>query len=489
LPDSEATAKHRVGQQAEFMKTTASHSPFLCARCTGARAPGDTLTGLADRALFADRLAAMLGRPRGRSRRRPAAAEQPGSLAVLLIDLDRFKAVNDTLGHAAGDALLRAVGGRLRAALRKEDIAARLGGDEFAVLLAPPATTESTSAIAERLAELLARPYLVDGGVATVGASIGAALLVPGEEGESDLLLRRADLAMYQAKNDGRGRFRLFEPAMQERAEARRKLEADLRAALALGQFELHYQPQINLATHRLTGFEALIRWRHPLRGMVPADSFIALAEELHLLPTIGEWVVRTACGDAVGWPGSPTVGVNVAAQQFENGWLVPSVAAALQASGLQAARLELEVTETALLRNGSVAIEQLVALKALGVKISLDDFGTGYSSLTQLRSFAFDRVKIDRSFAGDPAVARAVAALGTSLGMRTTAEGVETAEQLNRLRAEGCTEAQGFLLSHPVPAADVVGVIDHFAIDGDAMGAPRSLHQASGIKKRERVS
>ncbi len=472
------------------MKTTAVHSHRLCAHCGSERAPGDVLTGLADRAMFADRLAASLSRRRGRSRRRPAAAEQPGGLAVLLIDLDRFKAVNDTLGHAAGDALLRAVAKRLRGALRAEDIAARLGGDEFAVLLAPPTTAESTAAIAERLVEMLSRPYLIDGGVATVGASVGAALCPGGGEVEAELLLRRADMAMYQAKNDGRGRYRLFEPAMQERAEARRKLEADLRAALALGQFELHYQPQINLATHRLTGFEALLRWRHPLRGMVPADSFIALAEELHLLPTIGEWVVRTACTDAIGWPGAPTVAVNVAAQQFQNGWLVPSIAAALQASGLPAARLELEVTESALLHNGSVAIEQLMALKALGVTISLDDFGTGYSSLTQLRSFAFDRVKIDRSFASDPAVARAVAALGASLGMRTTAEGVETAEQLNRLRAEGCTDAQGFLLSRPVPAADVVGVIDRFAIDGGVPGAPiPNFHEKSGTRKRERAA
>ena len=364
--------------------------------------------------------------------------------------------------------MLRAVAGRLRAALRDGDVAARLGGDEFAVLLGPPASQEAVSAIAARLVELLGRPYLVDGGVANVGASAGAAMAAPGDGLDGDVLLRHADLAMYQAKADGRGRHCFFDPRMQERAESRRLLEADLRAALALGQFELFYQPQLQLGTRKLVGFEALIRWRHPVRGLVPPDSFIPLAEELNLISAIGEWVVRAACAEAAKWPGDLVVAVNVAAAQFDNGWLVPSVVAALEASGLPGTRLELEITETVLLRTGNSTVEQLVALKALGTQVSLDDFGTGYSSLTQLRSFPFDRVKIDRSFADDPAVVRAVAALGASLGMRTTAEGVETAEQLARLHEDGCTEAQGYLLSRPVPAADVAGVIERLDGRGD---------------------
>ncbi len=368
--------------------------------------------------------------------------------------------MNDTLGHAVGDSLLGAVGSRLRAALRDSDLAARLGGDEFAVMLSPPLSQEIITKIASRLVELLSRPYLVEGGIVNVGASIGIGLTHVGDGLSADTVLRHADLAMYKAKADGRGRHCFFEPALQERAESRRSLELDLRTALALGQFELFYQPQMDLSTRRLVGFEALIRWRHPTRGLVPPDSFVPLAEELDLISSIGEWVVRTACREASRWPGELVVAVNVAAAQFENGGLLPSVTAALEASGLTGDRLELEITETVLLKNTSSTIAQLNALKALGTQISLDDFGTGYSSLTQLRSFPFDRVKIDRSFADDPAVVRAVAALGASLGMRTTAEGVETAEQMHRLRADGCTEAQGYLLSRPVPAASVGAVI-----------------------------
>ncbi len=414
-----------------------------CAACP-ARTASDPLTGLADRRLFQERLAAALAEPPGAPSAGPA---------VLLIDLDRFKAVNDSLGHPAGDALLRAAGGRLRSALRVGDVAARLGGDEFAVLLPGAPDRPTLQSLAARLLDLLSRPFIVGGRVAVVGASIGA-VVAPEDGTEPDALLSRADLALYASKDRGRGRFNFFVPAMQARAEARRQLEQELRAALPLGQFELHYQPQLDLAQDRLSGFEALLRWRRPGRGLVPPDVFIPVAEEVGLISSIGEWVLRAACREAVRWPGELCVAVNVAAPQFETGHLVGAVGEALAASGLSGRRLELELTESALLRHGDATLDQLRALKRLGVQVSLDDFGTGYSSLTQLRSFPFDRVKIDRSFADDAAVVRAVAALGASLGMRTTAEGVETAAQLRRLREEGCTEAQGYLLGRPVPTS-----------------------------------
>ncbi len=321
-------------------------------------------------------------------------------------------------------------------------------------MLLPGAPDRPTlQSLAARLLDLLSRPFIVGGRVAVVGASIGA-VVAPEDGTEPDALLSRADLALYASKDRGRGRFNFFVPAMQARAEARRQLEQELRAALPLGQFELHYQPQLDLAQDRLSGFEALLRWRRPGRGLVPPDVFIPVAEEVGLISSIGEWVLRAACREAVRWPGELCVAVNVAAPQFETGHLVGAVGEALAASGLSGRRLELELTESALLRHGDATLDQLRALKRLGVQVSLDDFGTGYSSLTQLRSFPFDRVKIDRSFADDAAVVRAVAALGASLGMRTTAEGVETAAQLRRLREEGCTEAQGYLLGRPVPTS-----------------------------------
>jgi diguanylate cyclase (GGDEF)-like protein len=421
---------------------------LTCSRCGSAVSATDAVTGLVDRTAFYSALEARV-------------AESPGDLAVLLMDLDRFKAVNDTLGHTAGDALLAAAGRRLRRAIRPDDIAARLGGDEFAVLLGEPASREAVAGLAARVIDLMAQPYLVDGRVANVGASAGAVLSRPGDGASGETLMRQADLAMYQAKATGRGRFAFFEPSLQERAEARRSLELDLRGALALEQFELFYQPQVDVQNDGLTGFEALIRWRHPVRGLVPPDSFINVAEEIGLISSIGAWVIATACHEAMRWPGNYTVAVNVAAQQFEASSLVPSIEAALRMSRLPSARLEIEVTETALLRAGGSTLAQLEAIKALGVQVSLDDFGTGYSSLTQLRSFAFDRVKIDRSFVDDEAVVRAVAALGRSLGMRTTAEGIETPQQMARLRTEGCTEGQGYLLSRPVPVDQIDGLIE----------------------------
>ena len=420
---------------------------LICSACGERFAASDPLTGLADRAGFQAALAGCA----------ELSGNDPAQVAVLLVDLDRFKAVNDQLGHGAGDALLGMVARRLRGAVRDGDVAARFGADEFAVLLAPPVTNETVAAIGTRIIELLSQPYMIDGCVATIGATVGAAL---GSPADSEALIHQADLAMYQAKSDGRGRFCFFEPELQLRAEGRRLLELDLRAAMALDQFELFYQPQMDLQRHRLVGFEALIRWRHPRRGLVPPDNFLPAAQDLGLLVEIGDWVLHTACAEAAGWPGEQCVAVNVAAQQFDNHRLLPAVQSALRRSGLPGHRLELEITETALLRSSEVVLSQLNAIKALGVQISLDDFGTGYSSLTQLRSFPFDRVKIDRSFVDDGAVVRAVAALGTSLGMRTTAEGIETSEQMTRLREDGCSDAQGYLLSRPVPASQVHALI-----------------------------
>ncbi|MCR0981018.1 putative bifunctional diguanylate cyclase/phosphodiesterase [Roseomonas populi] len=422
---------------------------------------GDDLTKLADRREFYIRLRDMLASSGTAGQDAPERR-----IAVLLIDLDRFKTVNDSLGHPAGDTLLRKVAGRLRSALRETDMPARLGADEFGVLLDKPVDERVADGIAARLVELIGRPYMIDGSVVNIGASIGIAFAAP--ETGPDEAMRHADLALDKAKVDGRGRFVFFEPALHEAAQARRALEFDLRAALALGQFEVFYQPKLHLLKNRLSGFEALIRWRHPVRGLVPPDLFIPLAEEVGLIARIGEWVLRAACEEAARWPGGLGVAVNVAPSQFYTGTLVPTVTAALAASGLPGHRLELEITETALLRDGAEVLRQLTALKALGVRIALDDFGTGYSSLTQLRSFPFDRVKIDRSFADDAVVVRAVAALGTSLGMGVTAEGVETADQLRRLREDGCTEAQGYHLSRPVPASDVPGIIGRYVNASD---------------------
>ncbi len=419
----------------------------------------DPLTGLETRQGFTEHL---------------TGATLPGA-ALVMLDLDRFKVVNDSLGHPAGDALLRLVGQRIASAVRAEDAAFRLGGDEFAVVLRDGA---GAHAFAERLIYLLSRPYLVHGLVATVGASAGIAF-VPDHGRDPDSLVHCADMALYAAKADGRGVVRPFRPEMARRAAARYSLEQDLRAAIARGQLELFYQPQANLATRSLVGFEALLRWRHPERGLVSPADFIPLAEETRLIMQIGEWTLRTACLDAKGWPAPLPVAVNVSAVQLtEPGRLCRAVEAALATARLDPARLELEITESALVREPDAALSALRALRGMGVSIAMDDFGTGYSSLSQLRSFPFDKLKIDRSFVRDlggsaeaVAVVRAIAALGTSLGMRTTAEGVETGEQADRVQSEGCTDMQGYLLSHPLPAGNIAALIEQFkqGFNGDA--------------------
>ncbi len=394
-----------------------------------------------------------------------------GGPAILLIDLDRFKAVNDTLGHPVGDLLLCLVAKRLVSISRKSDLLARLGGDEFGLLVAPGLTGPVLASVAERLIDVLGRPYLVDGHLVNIGASIGVAA-GPGDGADYATLSRNADLALYAAKNSGRGSYNFFEPAMDARALARRSMEIDLRRALALRQFELHYQAQIDLEQDIVVGFEALLRWRHPERGLVSPVDFIPLAEEIGLIVAMGEWVLREACNEAARWPGSVGVAVNVSARQFEDcDRLVDTIGKALARSGLPGERLEIEITESVLLRNETAVIAALHRVRAMGVRVAMDDFGTGYSSLSQLHSFPFDKIKIDRSFVrgsddvhGQDAIIRAITALGVSLGMATIAEGVETPDQLARIRAEGCGSVQGYLFSKPLPVSQLDSFIAEYA-------------------------
>ncbi len=428
----------------------------------------DALTDLPNRVLFCERLDEALSRVR-RDREK---------LAVLYLDLDHFKTVNDTLGHPAGDKLLGAAAERLRACLRNSDMVAKFGGDEFAVLQLGLAGPHEAGALAERIVTLLSEPYDIDGQQVVIGASAGIALapdgdtsgiaLAPGHGETSDQLLRNADLALYRAKEDGRRTFCFFEPGMDARLRARRALELDLRKALAAGEFELYYQPLVTLETGVISGFEALLRWHHPVRGMVAPAEFIPLAEEIGLIVPIGEWVLRQACAEAAAWPDDLKVAVNLSPVQFKKGNLPQVVFATLASAGLPAARLELEITESIFLANSDTNLATLRRLRALGVGISMDDFGTGYSSLSYLRAFPFDKIKIDRSFISElgesadcMAIIKAIANLGSNLGIPTLAEGVETKKQLAWLRDAGCTEMQGYLFSRPVPAREIAGLLN----------------------------
>jgi diguanylate cyclase (GGDEF)-like protein len=391
---------------------------------------------------------------------------------LLYLDLDRFKDVNDTLGHPVGDALLRDVARRLLSEVRNIDAVARLGGDEFAVVQSGVHQPSGAQVLAERLIEVLGRPYAVNGHHVVIGVSIGIALAGgTARVTDVDTLMRNADLALYRAKEDGRGNLRFFDPEMDAQAQARHKLETDLRVALEQGQFELHYQPLVSIREQRVSGFEALLRWHHPTRGLVSPGEFTPLAEEIGLIVPIGDWVLQSACAEAAGWHSgegaAPRVAVNVSAVQFIAPGLVETVERALAASGLTATRLELEITEGVLLHDVERTLKTLHALRTLGVHISMDDFGTGYSSLAYLRSFPFDKIKIDQSFVrnlahGDEssAIVRAIAALGASLRITTLAEGVETQAQLEQLIANGCTEVQGYFFSPPIPAHQVAGLL-----------------------------
>jgi diguanylate cyclase (GGDEF)-like protein len=411
----------------------------------------DALTDLANRVLLNDRLEHALAR-----------IQNDQLVAVHHLDLDQFKSVNDTFGHPCGDKLLRIVAERLRCLVAEADTIARMGGDEFVIVQAAIADPADATSLAQRVIDALSEPYDIDGQQAVIGVSIGISV-GPGDGSNTDKLLRNADLALYRAKSDGRGTFRFFEPAMDLQMQTRRVMEQDLRKALPGGEFELHYQPVVNLASKDISGFEALIRWNHPTKGLVSPAAFIPLAEEIGFIVPMGEWVIRQACATAAQWPDHLHVAVNISAIQFRSPGLMQVIVGALAASGLAPTRLEIEITESVLLHNKEATLAVLHQLRALGIRIAMDDFGTGYSSLTYLQSFPFDKIKIDRSFVKNITenssslnIVRAVAALANGMGMTATAEGVETAEQLHSIASEGCTEMQGFLFSKPLPAAEI---------------------------------
>ena len=416
----------------------------------------DGLTGLPNRNLLRQQMDEILSHTR-------RSAEKA---AVLVLGLDNFKAVNDALGHGIGDKLLRNVAKRLRSTLREQDTLARLNSDEFAIVQSGLTRPEDAVLLAKRVLEALADPYMLDGHSVVIGASIGIAM-APGDGDESEKLLKNADMALSRAKNEQRGTFSFFEAGMDARAQSRRRIEIDLRDAIQNDVLRPYYQPLIDLSSGRITGFEALVRWPHPERGMVSPAEFIPVAEETGLINGLGGLMLRRACMDAALWPDDVRVAVNLSPLQFRTGNLLSIVMDALKQSGLPAKRLELEITETLLLEKSSQVLATLHALRALGVRISMDDFGTGYSSLSYLRSFPFDKIKIDQSFVRGldanrdaQAIVRSIVSLGIGLGVIITAEGVETEAELSCLRAEGCHEGQGFLFSRARPNAEIIGLL-----------------------------
>jgi diguanylate cyclase (GGDEF)-like protein len=424
----------------------------------------DMLTGLANRAAVAQKIEEASARQR----------RWGDPFSVLLLDLDRFKNVNDTLGHPAGDALLRQVAVRLKACLRETDVLGRLGGDEFAII--QPGERDQRAAaseLADRIIEIFAQPFDVDGNEVNIGTSVGIAL-APEHASDPDDLLKMADLALYRAKSIGRNNYQFFDAQMNEAAGARRELETQLRHAIQNNELELHYQPIINTKTRKIDGAEALIRWRHRTKGMIPPDQFIPLAEECGLINQIGAWVIAAACAEAATWPSDIRISVNLSPVQLRKANLHDIVMNALARSGLPPKRLELEITETALIEIGMDCLPVLNQFKRLGITVALDDFGTGYSSLSHLTMFPFDKIKIDKSFtqnmakrADCAAIISATLTLAKGLNITTTAEGVETTEQYRLLRLAGVTSLQGFLFARPGPACaiDFDKVYDGFEI------------------------
>lgn len=413
----------------------------------------DGLTGLANRAVLLEKMEEALARLRRHGNR----------FTVFMLDLDLFKTVNDSLGHPVGDELLKVVAGRLSACIRETDTVARLGGDEFAILAtADGDQREAAIATANRLLGAVAAPCDLDGHHVNIGTSVGIAL-APEHGTDVDQLVKNADLALYKAKSEGRDAYRIFEDAMGVEVRTRRAHQIDLRNALSNDEFELYYQPIVDIQTRQTASIEALIRWHHPQRGMIPPADFIPLAEESGLINQIGEWVLRKACSDALHWPPHIKVSVNLSAVQFRKIGPIDSFCQTLRESGLPPERLELEITESVLLQGNAENVETLHRLRLMGISIVLDDFGTGYSSLSYLRMFPFDKIKIDRSFVHElaksadcAAIVSAVAGLGRSLRIDTVAEGVETEDQLLLVHAAGCTHAQGYLFGRPCPVAEL---------------------------------
>jgi len=417
----------------------------------------DALTGLPNRVVLREKLEQALAgmRPQGRT------------VSVSYLDLDHFKDVNDSFGHETGDELLKAVADRLRACIppgegQVRNLISRFGGDEFAILQTGIRRPEESAALASRVVQALQEPFSVNGQEIFIGTSIGIALAQ--RHMNSSQILKNADMALYHAKADGRGTFRFFEPEMDAQLQARRVLEVDLRKAIGNGEFELFYQPQINIEANEIGGFEALLRWHHPERGLVPPAEFIPVIEDTGLISPLGDWIIEEACREAASWPRDINVAVNLSPIQFRNRGLVQSVTRALALSGLAPHRLELEITESVLLQDSETTVSTLHQLRRLGVRIAMDDFGTGYSSLSYLRSFPFDKIKIDQSFVREMsqrtdclAIVQSVASLGASLGMPTVAEGIETEDQLRQIQAAGCTDAQGYYFGRPKPARELV--------------------------------
>jgi len=440
---------HGVGSDITAARRSQEQIAFL--------ARHDSLTRLPNRVLFNEVLHNVCLR----------SAQEPA--ALLCLDLDDFKLVNDTLGHATGDAVLVAVGERIRGCIRDHDTAARLGGDEFAIILAS-SDVEEVAVVARRLIERISRPYHFDGRLVEIGISIGASL-APKDAKTPAGLMKNADLALYRAKSEGRGIWRFYDPQMDERLQDRRSLQSDLRQALLNGELRLDFQPIIDLVTNRMVSAEALLRWEHPERGVLSPAVFIPLAEETGLIAAIGAWVLRHACEVAAGWPEHVCVAVNLSPLQFRDSGLVASVSEILGETGFAPSRLELEITETTVLETNSQTVDALWQLHGMGVRIALDDFGTGYSSLSYLRRFPFNKIKIDRSFIrdlghdkDDSSITLAIIGLACSMNMLVTAEGVETAEQANMLTSFGCTQAQGYLYCRPVGAEQIPSMIlaDH---------------------------
>ncbi len=416
----------------------------------------DPLTGLPNRAYFCQSLDQVIAQ----------AHRTRGTAAVLCLDLDHFKSVNEMSGHPVGDALLGSIG-RVLVDLAPDGLVSRFGGDDFAIMLSGPMDVDRPRALAQSVLDALRAPIDADGEPIAIGISIGIAT-GPVDGDNADRLLENADLALHRAKQEGRGMFRFFEPALDAAARKRRQLELDLRAAIHHGQFVLNYQPVVDLRAGRIGGFEALLRWYHPTRGIVSPAEFIPVAEDTGMIVAIGEWVLHEACRQAIEWPDHVRVAVNVSPLQFRNAGFQAVVLQALANSGLAADRLEIEITESVFLGGEAPVVALLHRIREMGIRIALDDFGTGYSSLSYLRSFPFDKIKIDRSFvisvASDPsaaAIVRAIIDLATALHMETTAEGVEDVDQLDRLRAEGCGNIQGYLFSRPVGSERIAGLLD----------------------------